>query len=213
MKSYAVIGLGRFGSFVATGLYNYGEDVLAIDSSEEHINGIADRVTRAVVADARNKEVLKSLGVAECDVAVVGIASDLAASVLITMNLKSLGVPTVICKAHDDTHREILEKLGADRVIIPERDVSEKTAASLAKPNILEFVELSEDYGIVECNAPAAWMGKKILDLNIRAKYGVNILAIKQGETVTVSPRATDVIPEGATLVLLGEYSALEKIK
>ena len=217
MKMYAVIGLGRFGVQMAESLYDYGEDVLAIDIDEDLVDSVADNVTRAVTADAKNKDVLKSLGIAQYDCAIVALGSDLAASVLITMNLKSLGVPHIICKAHDDTHREILEKLGADQVIIPERVVAEKTARSLVAPNILEHIELSNDFGIVECTAPVSWTGRSIKELNIRAKYGVNIIAVRQndgsGENVKVSPGADFRIKSGSTLVLLGEYKALEQIR
>ena len=213
MKSYAVIGLGRFGSQIATRLYEYGEDVLAIDRQELLINQFADRVTRAVVADAKDKTVLKSLGVADCDCAIVALGSELASSVLITMNLKSLHVPHIICKAHDDTHREILEKLGADQVIIPERVIADKIASSLAAPNILEYIELSNDYGIVEVKAPKSWVGKSFRELNVRDDFGVTVIAVKQAEQIKVSPSALYKVSEDATLVLLGDYEALEAIQ
>ncbi len=213
MKSYAVIGLGRFGSQIATRLYEYGQEVLVIDRHETIVNQIADHVTRAAVGDAMDKSVLKSLGVADCDCAIVALGSDLAASVLITMNLKSLNVPCIICKAHDDTHREILEKLGADQVIIPERVIADKIAGSLASPNILEYIELSEDYGIVEVNAPRSWIGKSFQEMNVREAFGVTVIAVKQGDQVKVSPPAHYKVAEGATLVLLGDYEALNAIQ
>jgi len=213
MKSYAVIGLGRFGTQIATRLYEYGEDVLAIDSDETLVNQIADRVTKAVAGDAKNKNVLKSVGVTECDCAIVALGSDLAASVLITMNLKSFNIPHIICKAHDDTHCEILKKLGADQVIIPERVIADKVASSLAVPNILEYIELSNDYGIIECKAPASWTGKALRDLNIREKFGVTVIADKQGENVIISPGGNHVVQNDTTLVLLGDYKSLEGIK
>lgn len=213
MKSYAVIGLGRFGTSIATSLYEFGADVLAIDTDVELVNEIADSVTRAAAADAENKNELKRLGVAQCDCAVVAMGSDLAASVLITMNLKSLGVPCIICKAHDDTHREILEKLGADKVVIPEREIAEKTARSLASPDFLEYIDLSEECGIIEIAAPKSWTGKTLKDLNIRSKYGINVIAVKSGEKILVSVSADYQFKSGDTVVVLGEYSALNKIK
>ena len=131
MKSYVVIGLGRFGAELATRLYACGEEVMVIDTNEQLIDKIADRVTRAVAADARDADVLKKLGVENFDRAIVAVGSDLAASALITMNLKSLNVPFIMCKAHDDTYKDILEKLGANRVIIPEREVADKLALGL----------------------------------------------------------------------------------
>lgn len=213
MKSYAVIGLGRFGMQIAAKLYEYGEDVLAIDISEDLVNQAADHVTRAASADAKNKDVLRGLGVQNCDCAIVALGSDLAASVLVTMNLKSLNVPKIICKAHDDTHSEILYKLGADDVIIPERVIADKLSRSLSSPNVLEYIELSDDYGIVEIEPPRAWIGKTIRELNIRAKYGVNIIAVKTGDSIRISPSADYRAAEGEVLVLLGDYGSLGKIE
>lgn len=213
MKSYVVIGLGRFGTQIATRLYEYGKDVLVIDVEETLVDQISDHVTRAVVADAKNKDVLRGLGVSDCDCAIVALGSDLAGSILVTMNMKALGVPHVICKARDDTHREILEKLGADQVIIPERVVADKLARTMASPNILEFIELSNDYGIIEYKSPKTWENKLIKELNIRAKYGVNIIAVKKNNKVKISPSAEYTIPEESVLVLLGDYKALEQIK
>lgn len=213
MKSYAVIGLGRFGSHIAEKLYEQESEVLAIDINDSLVEAISDRVTRAVVADAKNREVLRSLGIQNCDCVIVAIASDLASSVLITMNLKSLGIPNIICKAHDDTHREILEKLGASNVIIPERAVAEKLAKSLTSPDVLEYINLSEHHGIVEMKAPLRWCKKTIRELNVRVKYNVNIIAVKQKNGIQVSPGADHVIEENDILVLLGRYDALDKLE
>lgn len=213
MKSYAVIGLGRFGTQIATSLYSYGAEVLAIDCNEELVNNIADDVTRAVTADAKNKNDLKRLGVADCDCAIVALGTNLAASVLITMNVKSLGVKTVICKAHDDTHREILEKLGADRVVIPEREVAEKTARSLTSPNFMEFIELSKEYSIIEIAAPKPWIGKTIRELKLRDRFHINIIAVSKDEKMSVSMPADYEIDRDTKLVLLGDYASLNQIK
>lgn len=209
MKSYVVIGLGLFGSCVARQLCGLGSEVLAIDMDAELVQAISGDVTNAVVADAQDKEVLKALGVGNCDCAVVAIGDDLGASVLATMNLKELGVPYIVCKAHDSTHRKVLEKLGADKVVIPEREVAEKLAHSLSSPNVLEFIELSKDYGIVEVPAPKAWAGKSIVQLNVRAKLGVNIIAVESGENVNVAPSAQYVVKKDDILVVLGDYDAL----
>lgn len=213
MKSYAVIGLGRFGTQLATRLCELGNEVLVIDVVQANVDEIADRVTRAVCANAKEKDVLKSLGVADCDVAVVAMGGDLASSVLITMNLKTLGVKEIICKAYDETHRMILEKLGADSVIIPEQIVADKIARTITASNILEYIELSDDYGVVEYKVPAPWVGKSIRELNIRAKHNVNIIAVKENDKITVSPSADYKPAAEDTLVLLGEYKALERIR
>ena len=213
MKSFAVIGLGRFGTQLATRLFELDCDVLAIDESEECVNAISDRVTRAVRADAKNRDVLKSLGVGDCDCAIVAIGSNLEASVLITMNLKSLNVPQIICKSHSAVHSEILEKLGATQVIIPEHAVADKLAKSLSSPDVLDFIQLSADFGIVELRAPESFWGKTIRKLNVRAKYGVNIIAIKKDGTIKVSPTADYIVEKDGILVLLGEYASIEKLK
>ena len=209
MKSYVVIGLGLFGARVARTLCELGSEVLAIDLDGELVQQISHEVTNAVVADARDKEVLRALGVRNCDCAVVAIGDDLGASVLATMNLKELGVPYIVCKAHDSTHRRVLEKLGADKVVIPEREVAEKLAHSLESPNVLEYIELSKDYGIVEVPAPRSWAGKTILRLNVRAKLGVNIIAVKSGGKVNVAPSAQYEIQKDDIIVVLGGNDAL----
>ena len=213
MKSYAVIGLGRFGSHIAAELYSLEQDVIAIDVNENMVQDTADSVTRAVAADAKDADILKALGVQNCDCAIVAIGSDLAASVLVTMNLKNLGVPSIICKAYDSTHAEILAKLGATQVVIPEKVVAEKLAASLASPNILEDIELSEDFGIIERTAPKGWAGKSLKELNVRAKYGVNIIAVKRDDAIFASLSADFSLRSGDILVILGAYTDLDKIK
>ena len=213
MRSYAVIGLGRFGSEVAVELCKQGCEVLAMDTGSEAVAHVADAVTHAVVADGQDKEVLRTLGVGQMDCAVVAIGSDLAASVLVTMNLKELGVPQIICKAHDRTHRRVLEKLGADRVLIPEQDQAVRLARSLSKPNVLDYIELSEEYGIVEVPVPENWDGKDLRQLNVRAKLGVNILALRRSGKIHVSPTADFVIHRGDIAVVLGDSHALKKVQ
>lgn len=213
MKSYVVIGLGRFGSQVARQLCTLGSEVLAIDRNADLVQQVAGDVTSAAVADAQDKDVLKALGAHECDCAVVAIGDHLGASVLATMNLKELGVPYIVCKAYDETHRKVLEKLGADKVIIPEKEVADKIARSLTSHNVLEFIELSDDYGIVEIPAPRGWCGKTLKELNVRAKLGVNIIAVERREKVTVSPSADFAVQKDDILVVLGDYDSLALIQ
>ena len=213
MKSYLVIGLGRFGSEMALQLSSLGCEVLAIDVRSELVQQVAPDVTQAVVADGQDKEVLKALGVREFDCAVVAIGDDLAASVLITMNLKELGIPYLVCKAHDEVHRRVLTKLGADRVVIPEKEYAARLARSLSSPNVLDYIELSEDYGIVETPVPQGWHGKNLRELNVRAKLGVNILAVRRNGTIQVSPAADFAMAEGDIVVVLGDTNALKKVQ
>ena len=209
MKSFAVIGLGLFGSSVARQLCALGAEVLAIDTNYELVQQLSGDVTTAAVADARDAEVLRALGVQDCDSAVVAIGDDLAGSILATMNLKDLGIRQIICKAHDETHRKVLEKLGADKVVIPEKEVADKLARSLTSHNVLDFIELSSDYGIVEITVRKDWVGKSLKELDARAKLGVNIIAVERNEKVTVSPRAEFELAKNDILVVLGDYDSL----
>lgn len=213
MKSYVVIGLGRFGSALARQLCALGAEVLAVDIRGDFVQQIANDVTHAVVGDAQDKEVLKALGVRNLDCAIIAIGDNLAASVLITMNLKELGVPYIVCKAHDETHRKVLEKLGVDRVVIPEQEHAQRLARSLNSHNVLDYIELSKDYGILDVPAPKSWVGKNLKDLNVRAKLGVNIIAVENDGKTNVSPAADYQIRQGDMLVVLGDNIALEKVQ
>jgi trk system potassium uptake protein TrkA len=209
MKSFVVIGLGLFGSSVARQLCALGAEVLAVDTNSDLVQQVSTDVTNAVVADARDQEVLRALGVHECDGAVIAIGDDLAGSVLATMNVKELGVPHIVCKAHDETHRRVLEKLGADKVLIPEKEAADKLARSLTSHNVLDFIELSKDYGIVELPTPKSWVGKNLRELDVRARLGLNIIAIERNGKISVSPRAEFEIAKNDILVVLGDYDSL----
>ena len=213
MKSYIVIGLGRFGQTLARQLCALGAEVLAIDKRGDLVQQVAEDVTHAVVGDGQDKEVLRALGARNFDCAIIAIGSNLASSVLTAMNLKELEVPYVICKAHDETHRKVLEKLGVDRVVIPEQENAQRLARSLNSHNVLEYIELSPDYGILEIPAPKSWIGKTIKELNVRAKLGVNIIAVENGKKTNVSPPADYAIREGDIMVVLGDNYALEALQ
>ena len=213
MKSYLVIGLGRFGAEMALQLSGLGCEVLAIDVRAELVQQVAPYVTQAVVADGQDKDVLKALGVRDFDCAVVAIGDNLAASVLVTMNLKELGIPYLVCKAHDEVHRRVLTKLGADRVVIPEKEHAARLARSLSSPNVLDYIELSEDYGIVETPVPQSWHGKSLKELNVRAKLGVNILAVRRNGGIQVSPAADFAMADGDIMVVLGDTGTLKKVQ
>jgi len=213
VKTYLVIGLGRFGSEVARQLCKQGCEVLAMDIHSDLVQQVAEDVTHAVVGDGQDKEVLRALGAGNFDCAIIAIGDNLAASVLTIMNLKELEVPYIVCKAHDDTHRAVLEKLGADRVVIPEYEFAGRLARSLASHNVLDYIELSPDYGILEVPAPKSWVGKSLKELNVRAKLGVNIIAVESGSITNVSPSADYKILSGDILVVLGDNKALEAVQ
>lgn len=213
MKSYIVIGLGRFGSEVAKRLCQLGCEVLAMDVRSEPVQAISNDVTHAVVADGRDLSVLRALGAADFDCGIVAIGDSLSESVLATMNLKELGVPRVVCKAHDETHRQVLQKLGADQIVIPEQEQAYRLARSLSSQNVLDYIELSEDYGIIDLPMPENWSGKSLRELNVRAKLGVNILAVKRGSGIQVSPDADFSLHKGDILVILGSTAALKAVQ
>lgn len=213
MKSYAVIGLGRFGSAMARQLSRLGAEVLAMDVREDYVQLVADEVTTPVVGDAQEIGILRRQGVQDMDCAIIAIGDNLAASVLITMNLKELGVPYIVCKAHDETHRKVLEKLGVDRVVIPESEHAQRLARSLNSHNVLDYIELSEDFGILDMPAPGSWIGKTLLELDIRKKYHVTIIAVENGGKTQVSPAAQYAVEEGDTLVVLGKNDDLVKVQ
>ena len=213
MKSYVVIGLGRFGGELATRLYSFGEEVMAIDMDKQLVDKIADRVTRAVAADARDLDVLKKLGVENFERAIVAVGSDLAASALITMNLKNLNVPFIMCKAHDDTYKDILEKLGADRVIIPEREVADKLALGMTHAGIMEYIELSQEFGVVEMEPVPEWIGKSIRELEMRTRYGINVIAVRKADEIVIPPDIDTPIEANVIMVMLGKYELFENLK
>ena len=213
MKSYVVIGLGRFGSTLARQLCKLGAEVLAMDVHNDLVQQVAEDVTHAVVGDAQDKDVLRALGVRDFDCAIVAIGTNLAASVLTVMNLQELGVPYIICKAHDETHSRVLQKLGVNKVVIPEQENAARLARSLNSHNVLDYIELSEDYGILELPAPGSWIGKSLKELNIRAKLGVNIIAVENGGKTNVSPSADYTIREGDIMVVLGDNYSLEAVQ
>lgn len=214
MKQVVVIGLGSFATAAATMLYELGNEVLAVDTDESAIQHIAGSVTQAVVADARDVATLRQLGVAEYDCAILGASTDIASSILITMALKEIGVPEVICKASSEVHMRALEKVGADKVVFPERELGVKLAQSVSSSRILDFIELSKDYGIAELDCPRSWRGKTIRELNVRAVYGVNILAVREhGQQIVVSPGGEFLLAQDDVVMVLGSYEQLNAIQ
>jgi len=205
MKTFVVVGLGRFGTAVALELSDLGHEVLAVDESEEAVEKVADKVTHAVAGDARDAAVLKALGVRNYDCAIVAVGGDVGNSALITLNLKEQGVKKVVCKVQSHIHQKVLERIGADRVVFPEHEMGVKLARGLSSSNVLNFIEVSEDYGIVEITAPRSWQGQTIRDLDIRNRFHVNIIAIRnsRGE-LNVSPAAGYAIQPTDIVVALG---------
>lgn len=210
---FAVIGLGRFGASVAENLEKLGHEVLGIDVDEKKVQVLAERITHVVQADASDEEVLKDLGIRNFDVVVVAIGHDMEASILVTVTLKELGVGRVVAKAATNTHGTVLAKVGADRVIFPERDMGARLAQSLVSTNILDMLELSPDVSIVELVANGAMLGKTLTDLDLRARFGVTVLAIKKADELRISPGGDDLIENGDVLVAIGLNKDLAKLR
>ena len=215
MRTYVVIGLGRFGTAVATELCRLGHEVLAIDDSEDRVQSISSQVTHAVAGDARDPGVLRALGVRNYNCAIVAVADDVGNSALITMNLKEIGVRQVIAKAQSHVHQKVLQKIGADKVVFPEHEMGMKLAQNLSSSNILNFIELSDDFGIVELAAPKPWVGQSLRALDVRAKYRVNIIAIRRGgdeHDLEVAPGADYVLAAGDVVVTLGRNEYIDRL-
>ncbi len=211
-KQFVVIGLGRFGSSLAKTLYSLGHEVLAVDENEETVQEIVEHVTHAVQADATDESSLNALGIRNFDVAVIAIGNDMQASILVTLMMKELGLKYVISKAMNDLHAKVLYKIGADRVVFPEREMGVKIANNLISSNILEYIELSDDYSIVETQTLSEWIGKNLVEINMRAKFGVNVMAIKRNSKINISPKADDIIEEGDTLIVVGKNDDLSRL-
>ncbi|SHE83091.1 potassium channel family protein [Clostridium fallax] len=212
-KQYVVIGLGRFGASVAKTLYGLGHDVLVIDMNEDVIQEISDSVTHAVQMDATDENALRTLGLRNFDVGVVTIGSNIQASVMVTLLVKELGVKYIIAKGNSDLHAKVLEKIGADRVILPEKDMGVRVAHNLVSSSILDYIELSPDYSIIEIETPKDWHGESLKSLQLRSKYGINVMAIKRNNDINVSPIADDIIEPEDIIVAIGSSEDLSKLE
>lgn len=225
-KQFAVIGLGTFGSSVAKALENNEAQVLGIDIDEENVEEMAPFITQAVTADATEEKALRSLGIKDMDVVIVSIGEHMEASIMITLLLKEIGVKNIMVKGISELHGRVLAKIGADRVVFPEQDMANELVESLVSPNILDDIQLSKDYNIVELVVPKEFVGKTLGQLDLRARYGTNVIAIKKNipvltdsgdtdfkEEMNIAPTADDEICDGDAFVLLGKVSNLDRLK
>jgi trk system potassium uptake protein TrkA len=215
--SFAVIGLGRFGSAMANTLTELGQDVIGVDSNEEHVQSHADTIRSAIQLDATDERALRAAGIPDVDVAVISIGEKIEASLLAVMLVKDLGVPRIIAKAVTPLHGRILERIGVNRVIFPEREMAVRMAHSLVVANVLDYIELSRDFSIIEMPAPDEFAGKSLKELQLRNRYGLTLIAIKRksrtGEEVTnIAPNADDQIQAGDVLALLGSNERLGQL-
>ena len=214
MKNFLIIGLGRFGTSLAQELCAQGHEVLAMDILPERVQAVADQVTCAVAGDARDPEVLSGVGARNFDCAVVAAGTDIGTSALITLNLKELGGPRVVSKANSMVHSKVLEKIGADLVVFPEQEMAITLARRLINGDVLNYIELSDEYSIVERTLPNSWVGKSIMELNIRAKWKLTVIAVRRKEIMTIAPGGDFVFqsPEDC-LVVLGRNSDIDRLE
>ncbi|WP_206711451.1 potassium channel family protein [Peribacillus faecalis] len=212
-KEFAVIGLGRFGGSICRELVAQGMEVLAIDHKEDRVNEFASIASHAVIGDTTDESVLKSLGIRNFDHVIVAIGDDIQASILTTLMLKELGVKHITVKAQNDYHEKVLIKIGADQVVHPERDMGKRIAHKIVSNNILDYIDLSDDHSIVEIVASPRLNGRTLIDLDIRAKYGINIVGLKRGNKVIISPAADEMIYVGDILIVLGADTDINRFE
>lgn len=212
-KQFAVIGLGRFGSSVCKELYRLGHDVLAVDQIEERVNAIAHHATHSAISNATDESALKALGIRNFDYVIVAIGDNIQSSILCTMLLKEMGIANVWVKAQNDYHHKVLEKIGADRIVRPEQDMGIRVAHHLDSEKIIDYIELSDDYSIVELVATERNANQTLVEMDVRAKFGCTILAVKRGEEVNISPLPTDTVLLKDILVVMGHNSDIRRFE
>ena len=212
-KQFVVIGCGRFGEAVATKLIELEKEVMVVDISEDIIQNISQTVTYAVQADATDENSIKSLGIRNFDVAIVSIGTNIQASLLVTLMVKELGVKKVVAKAQNELHAKILYKIGADKVVFPEREMGIKVAKSLVSKNVLDFIELAPDYSVMEVLALDEWVGKTLVEIDMRSKFGINVMAIKHEDDINISILGSYLIKKNDILIVIGNNEDLNKIE
>lgn len=211
-KQYIVIGCGRFGSALAKKMCQLGNEVMVIDKNRDIIENIVDEVTHTAILDVTDENDLKSIGLGNFDVAIVAISSDIKASIMATIMAKELGVSKVVCKAKDELEAKVLYKVGADKVVFPERDMGIRVAYNLVSDNILDQINLDPEYSIMEIVTPTKWIGKTIIELNLRAAYDVTVLAIKTSSGLKVMPSPNYCMKEGNILIIIGNINNINEI-
>lgn len=210
-QQFAIIGLGRFGISVGLKLVESGQDVLVIDNSEDKVQEVEHYFTHAVVADATDEKALTSLGIRNFDCVIVAIGSDIQSSILSTMLLSNLGVERIIAKAINERHGQVLDRIGVDWIVYPEKDMGERVANQILSPNVLNYIELSKEHNIEEMRLPANMEGKTLKELNLRAKYKVNVIAIVRDGEAVVSLNPDEALEQDDLLIVIGNRKDLIK--
>ena len=212
-EQFVIIGCGRFGSAVAQELTKLGREVMIIDLDQDVVQNMSNIVTYAVQADVTDANTVRTLGIGNFDTAIVTMGANIQGSMLATLLVKETGVKKVISKAQSKVHSQILYKIGADRVIFPEREMGIRLAKNLVSKNVLEFIELSEDYSVIELRVTEDWIGKTLEELDMRKKYGVNVVAIKNHDDVNISVLGSYEIHEDDRLVVIGQNENLNQFE
>ncbi|MDG5787273.1 TrkA family potassium uptake protein [Evansella sp. AB-P1] len=212
-KQFVVIGLGRFGGSICRELVRIGHEVLVMDKDEAKVNEFSNIATHAVVANSTDEATLKSLGVRNFDFVVVAIGDNIQESILTTLLLKEMGIANVWVKAKNDYHHRVLAKIDADHIIHPEKDMGKRIAQQLSDDKIIDFIELSEEYSIVELVATSKLEGNSLIELDIRSKYGVTILAVKNGDNIDISPEPMYEISKGDLLIVIGHNKDIKRFE
>ena len=211
-KEFVVFGMGKFGISVAKALSDNGCQVMAVDSEQDRIAEVAEYVTHAVCADVTDAEAMYSLGIRKFDGAIVAIGENLEASVLVTIIAKELGIPYVLAKAQTELQAKVLKKVGADKIVFPEKETGIRIANNLASGNFFDAIELSTKYSMMDLSVPAEWVGKTLRELNLRATKKINIIGIKQKEEFEITPDPDAPLTEDDILVVIGKNQTLSKL-
>ncbi len=212
-KQFVVIGCGRFGQSVAVKLVEFGCEVMVVDRSEEIIQNISDKVTYAVQADATDENSIKALGIRNFDVAIVTIGSDIQASILVTLLIKELGVKHIVAKAQNASHAKVLYKIGANRVVFPEKEMGVKIAKNLVSGNVLDFIDLAPDYSILEVSMNDEWIGKSLVQIDMRRAYQISVIAVRRGDEIDINVGPDKTLLKDDILIVIGNNEDLKKIE
>lgn len=202
---FAILGVGRFGASLCEELFNAGHDVLAVDISEVRINAIAAKSTQAVIGDVSDDTLLQALGIKNMDTVIICIGANMQASILATLACKDLEVPYIVCKANSYKHKQILEKMGADLIVVPEVDMAKKLAIKMSNPHLDDIMNLNQDFSIIELSLPKSWQNKSLIELDIRKKHEVSVILIKRGEEIITGPGGEYIFEENDVVVLGGD--------
>ena len=211
-KEYGVFGLGKFGMAVAVALAESGNSVIAVDMDPDRVDAASETVTCAVVADVTEPDVLDNLGISNLDCVIIGVSTNMQASIMATILTKEKGVRFVVAKAENEIHKHILEKVGADKIVFPEAEMGTRLARNLMGGEFVDLVELSKEFSMVEMPVPEAWIGKSLRELDVRGSYGLNIIGVKRGDNLKVNLNPENPMEKEMTLVIVGKNVDLAKI-